>query len=125
MNIQPIKIRSTVINSNQFIHGTNQFIQQLGPLAFEGQFDLTAYLKVFLDEYNNENKNVGSVANQNIAGTSSLTETLLQYTYIEPDTLKTGGLAEVLVRATNVDFYGDAQIYIYANCYRIGFRSLG
>ena len=97
------------------MHGTNQFIQQLGPLAFEGQFDLTAYLKMFLDEYSNENQKIGSFSNQNTAGTSNLTETMLQYTYIEPDTFKTGGLVEVLVRATNADFFGDAQVYIYAN----------
>jgi len=115
MDIQPIKIRSSVINSNQFMHGPNQFIQQLGSLAFEGQFDLTEYLRQFLIAYNASNTTSSFIVNENPAYTTSLSEAMLQYTLIPANTFENGTMAEVLMRFTNIDSFADAYVNVYVN----------
>jgi len=128
MDIQPIKIRSTVINSNQFMHGTNQFIQQLGPLAFEGQFDLTAYLKMFIDQYVEEyGLGPKTFINLTAASTNSvLVPVLLQSLLIPANTVQPGDVVDLNVKLdkTGVNT-GVGLIYANTSNSLVGATTLG
>lgn len=103
MDIQPIKISSKVINSNQFIHGPNQFIQDMGPLAFEGQFDLTAYLNEYLIQFSSSNNPlIGNFLNVTPANTTGIlnTNTILQSILVPANTFQTGDLIDLTARWT-------------------------
>jgi hypothetical protein len=97
------------------MHGPNQFIQQLGSLAFEGQFDLTEYLRQFMAAYNAANTTSSFITNENPAYTTSVSETLLQYTLVPANTFENGTIAEVLMRFTNIDSLADAYVNVYVN----------
>lgn len=117
MNIQPIKISSKVINSNQFIHGPNQFIQDMGPLAFEGQFDLTEYIKQFVEQYleetNLSSQNILNSASYVITGTTN--ETITSSTLIPGGTFEQGDVVKALWRCTKSNTNGTTSIKLYVN----------
>lgn len=117
MNIQPIKISSKVINSNQFIHAPNQFIQDMGPLAFEGQFDLTEYLRQFVQQYleetNLSSQNILNSASYVITGTTN--ETITSSTLIPGGTFEQGDVVKAFWRCTKSNTNGTTSIKLYVN----------
>jgi len=118
MNIQPIKISSKVINSNQFIHGPNQFIQDMGPLAFEGQFDLTAYLNEYLLQFNSSNNPlIGNFLNVTPANTTGIlnTNTILQSILVPANTFQTGDLIDLTARWTKAGTNNTSSARAYIN----------
>ena len=117
MNIQPIKISSKVINSNQFIHAPNQFIQDMGPLAFEGQFDLTEYLRQFIQQYleetNLSSQNILNSSHSIITGT--VFETITMSTLIPGGTFGQGDVIKALWRCTKSNINGTTDIRLSVN----------
>jgi hypothetical protein len=117
MNIQPIKISSKVINSNQFIHAPNQFIQDMGPLAFEGQFDLTEYLRQFIQQYLEENDiSSQSITNSNsYVITGTIFEAIALSIFIPGGTFEQGDVIKALWRCTKSNTNGTTSIRLSVN----------
>lgn len=117
MDIQPIKISSKVINSNQFIHSTNQFIQDMGPLAFEGQFDLTEYLRQFIQQYLEET----NLSSQNITNSNSyvitgtIFEAIALSIFIPGGTFEQGDVIKALWRCTKSNTNGTTSVRLSVN----------
>lgn len=117
MDIQPIKISSKVINSNQFIHGPNQFIQDMGPLAFEGQFDLTEYLRQFVQQYLEENNTTfQNILNSNSAIVTGTTNEIIAISIFVPGgTFGQGDVIKALWRCTKSNTNGTTSIRLRVN----------
>lgn len=105
MDIQTVKISSKVINSNEFI-------QQLDPYGFEGQFNLTEYLKRFFGEYSGN----GTYKTTSIASVTGVTtQTILQSILIPAGTIKQDDILTIRARFSKTSSLGGWTPSVYIN----------
>jgi hypothetical protein len=89
----------------------------MGPLAFEGQFDLTEYLRQFVQQYleetNLSSQNILNSASYVITGTTN--ETITSSTLIPGGTFEQGDVVKAFWRCTKSNTNGTTSIKLYVN----------